>query len=138
MRIKGLCRLPDARNWLWGKLGLVLVGKATLISRAGTFICYSILIPGGELFTVCRKVKMCLSSFFKHSPPLELWPPLFFFYIGIKIISDLVQSNLKCEVPVFCIDKTDTLLVSVPTFVGGGDISSLCISKSCLYPRYMY
>ena len=30
MRIRGLCKLPDGRDWLWGKLGLVLVGKAML------------------------------------------------------------------------------------------------------------
>ena len=129
-RIKGLCRLPDARNWLWGKLGLVLVGKATLISRAGTFICYSILLPSGELFIVCRKVKMCLSSFFKHSPPLELWPPLLFFYIGIKIISDLVQSNLKCDVPVFCIDNITCVC---PNLRGRRRHFFLCVFQSPVY-----
>jgi len=30
MRIRGLCRLPDGRDWLWGKLGLALVGRALL------------------------------------------------------------------------------------------------------------
>ena len=30
MRIRGLCKLPDGRDWLWGKLGLALVGRATL------------------------------------------------------------------------------------------------------------
>ena len=27
-RIRGLWKLPDGRNWLWGKLGLVLMGRA--------------------------------------------------------------------------------------------------------------
>ena len=30
MRIGGLWKLPDGRDWLWGKLGLTLVGKAML------------------------------------------------------------------------------------------------------------
>ena len=30
MRIRGSGKLPDGRDWVWGKLGLVLVGKATL------------------------------------------------------------------------------------------------------------
>ena len=28
MRIRGLWKLPDGRDWLWGKLGLARVGKA--------------------------------------------------------------------------------------------------------------
>ena len=30
MRIRGLCKLPSGRDWLWGKLGLALVGRAML------------------------------------------------------------------------------------------------------------
>ena len=30
MRIRGLWKLPDGRDWLLGKLGLALVGKAML------------------------------------------------------------------------------------------------------------
>jgi len=30
MRIRGLWKLPDGRDWLWGKLGFALVGKAML------------------------------------------------------------------------------------------------------------
>ena len=28
MRIRGLCKLLDGRDWLWGKLSRVLMGKA--------------------------------------------------------------------------------------------------------------
>ena len=28
MSVRGLCKLPDGRDWLWVKLGLVLVGRA--------------------------------------------------------------------------------------------------------------
>ena len=30
MKISGLCKLPDGRDCLWGKLGLALVGRALL------------------------------------------------------------------------------------------------------------
>ena len=30
IRIRGLWKLPDGRDWLWGKLGLVLMGRAML------------------------------------------------------------------------------------------------------------
>ena len=30
MRIRGLCKLPDERDWLWQKLSLALVGEAML------------------------------------------------------------------------------------------------------------
>ena len=30
MRIRGLWKLPDGRDWLWGKLGFSLVGRAML------------------------------------------------------------------------------------------------------------
>ena len=30
MRIKGLCKLPDGRDWLWAKLSLTLKGRAML------------------------------------------------------------------------------------------------------------
>ena len=33
MRIRGLWKLPDGRDWLWGKLGLILVGGARLRKR---------------------------------------------------------------------------------------------------------
>ena len=30
MRTRGLYKLPDGRDWLWGKLGLALMGRAML------------------------------------------------------------------------------------------------------------
>ena len=30
MRVRGLCKLPDGREWLWEKLGFALVGRAML------------------------------------------------------------------------------------------------------------
>ena len=33
MRLRGLCKLPDGKNWQWEKLGLALVGRA-LLSKA--------------------------------------------------------------------------------------------------------
>ena len=31
MRMRGLWKLPNGKDWLWGKLGLALVGGAMLI-----------------------------------------------------------------------------------------------------------
>ena len=100
-------KLPDGgtgcvANWVlfwWAR-------PCSFPCRSGTFICYSILLPSGELFTVCRKVKMCLSSFLLSIlHPWNFGLLYFFVYFGIKIISDLVQSNFKCDMPVFCIDN---------------------------------
>ena len=30
MRLRGLCKLPDGRDWQWKKPGLALVGRALL------------------------------------------------------------------------------------------------------------
>ena len=30
MRMRGLWKLPDGKDWLWGKLSLALVGRAML------------------------------------------------------------------------------------------------------------
>ena len=107
MRIRGLCKLPDrgtgcVATWVlfwWAR-------PCSFPCKSGTFICYSILLPSGELFTVCRKVKMCLSSFLLSIlHPWNFGLLYFFVYFGIKIISDLVQSNFKCDMPVFCIDN---------------------------------
>ena len=38
MRIKGLWKLPDGRDWLWEKLGLALVGKAILSKSLSSFL----------------------------------------------------------------------------------------------------
>ena len=37
VRIRGLCKLPDGRDWLWGKLGLALVGRARLSKSSAQF-----------------------------------------------------------------------------------------------------
>ena len=40
----GLCKLPDGRDWLWGKLGLALVGKAMLSKSLIQFMTLSICL----------------------------------------------------------------------------------------------
>ena len=35
MRRRGLCKLPDGRDWLWGKLSLALVGRTRKDTDAG-------------------------------------------------------------------------------------------------------
>ena len=49
-RIRGLWELPDGRDWLWGKLGLVLMGVAMLsksLTQFDSYMFYMIqLIPG--------------------------------------------------------------------------------------------
>ena len=39
-RIRGLWKLPDGRDWLWGKLGLVLMGVAMLSKSLTQFSVY--------------------------------------------------------------------------------------------------
>ena len=41
MRIRGLCKLPGGRDWLWGKLGLALVARL-LLSRLEPILLYDI------------------------------------------------------------------------------------------------
>ena len=45
IRIKGLWKLPDGRDWLWGNLGLALIGRAML--RA------NFLLMGGAVSPPC-------------------------------------------------------------------------------------
>ena len=33
MKIRGLCKLPNGKDWLWGQLGLVLVER-TMLSKS--------------------------------------------------------------------------------------------------------
>ena len=48
MKIRGLCKLPAGRDWLWGKLGLALVGRVMLskplIQFADGWACASSLL----------------------------------------------------------------------------------------------
>ena len=51
IRIRGLWKLPDGRNRLWGKLGLVLMGgamlsKSLLLFEATVFLYYKLKICG--------------------------------------------------------------------------------------------
>ena len=67
MRIKGLCKLPDGRNWLCRKLGLVLVGKAMLsksliqFSVDGWSCGPSLLFTWGQ--TMVEVMKIMATSF---------------------------------------------------------------------------
>ena len=38
MRIRGLWKLPEGRDWLWEKLGLALVGEAMLSKSLSSFL----------------------------------------------------------------------------------------------------
>ena len=40
MQIRGLCKLPDGRDWLWAKLGFALVGEAMLSKSLIQFSAY--------------------------------------------------------------------------------------------------
>ena len=48
MRLRGLGKLPDGRGWLWGRLGLDLLGRAMLSKSLIQF-----LLKGGALFPPC-------------------------------------------------------------------------------------
>ena len=40
MQIRGLCKFPDGRDWLWAKLGFALVGKAMFSKSLIQFSAY--------------------------------------------------------------------------------------------------
>ena len=40
IRIRGLWKLPDGRDWLWGKLGLVLMSRAILSKSFNSIFCW--------------------------------------------------------------------------------------------------
>ena len=50
MRIRGLCKLPDGKDWLWGKLGLALVGWATFQPLN---LSTNLLLMGEAVFPPC-------------------------------------------------------------------------------------
>ena len=85
MRIRGLCKLPDGREWLWGKLGLALVGR-TMISKS--------------LKLNIKKTKIMASD------PITLWQidgkkmetVTDFIFLGYKITADgdCSHENKRC------------------------------------------
>ena len=71
IRIRGLWNLPDERNWLWGKLGFVLMGGAML---SKSLIQFSV---DGQFYVVFPPycLKWIVSSLMLNSLwPLELQP----------------------------------------------------------------
>ena len=60
IRIRGLWKLPDGRDWLWGKLGLVLMGGATLSKSLIQFCLWAglcslpIIWPEAKLLEVMK------------------------------------------------------------------------------------
>ena len=45
LRVRGLWKLPDGRDWLWGKLDLALVARPSLVNLESNF-----LLMGGAVF----------------------------------------------------------------------------------------
>ena len=58
IRIRGLCKFPDGRDWLWGELGLALMGGAMLskpliqFSVDGRGCVPSLLLTWGQTMVV--------------------------------------------------------------------------------------
>ena len=89
-RIRGLWELPDGRDWLWGKLGLVLMGWAILssvqsvqsLSHVWFFATPWIAAPLASLFiTNSQSLLMSIKSVMPSSHlilccPLLLLPPI--------------------------------------------------------------
>ena len=73
-RIRGLCKLPDGRDWLRGKLDLVPMGQAML--------CKSLMLKGGTVFLPCYltwgqtmvEVIKKMTTYFQRSPALYALP----------------------------------------------------------------
>ena len=74
MRIRGLCKLPDGRDWLWAKLSLTLVGRAMLnktliqLSADGWGCASSLLVVwlGTDQVLESRGSVLCVLSHFSH------------------------------------------------------------------------
>ena len=51
MRIRGLWELPDGRDWLWGKLGLVLMGGEGLcsVNLSSFLLMNEVVLPQSSL-----------------------------------------------------------------------------------------
>ena len=46
---RGLCKLPDGRDWWWGKLGLALVGRALLSKVLVQYLLMGrVALPSGD------------------------------------------------------------------------------------------
>ena len=65
MRIRGLWKLPDGRHWLWGKLGLALVGKVIL---SISLIYYGVISKMAEWFWFIYKASHSISQQSKSRP----------------------------------------------------------------------
>ena len=53
MKIRGLCKLPDGKDWLWGDLGLALVGRTKVnqsLIQFSVSLQSSFLLMGGDVF----------------------------------------------------------------------------------------
>ena len=67
MRIGGLCKLHDGRDWLLGRLGLALVGKVMLIKSSTQFSadgwgCVpSLLFEAGQIMV--EVIRIMVTSF---------------------------------------------------------------------------
>ena len=67
IRIRGLWKLPDGRDWLWGNLSLVLMGRAMLsksliqFSVDGCSCVPSLLVTWGQTMVEAEKRKLYLS-----------------------------------------------------------------------------
>ena len=82
MRLRGLWKLPDGKDWLWGKLGLALVGKANAQEIFNPILadgwgCVP-AITGGVLATsskglmlTCCTSQESVSHYCQPMPPLE-------------------------------------------------------------------
>ena len=63
IRIRGLWKLPDGKDWLWGKLGLVLMGGAML---SKSLIQFSV-----DGWNCVPSLLFSLRPSCRHTPPLE-------------------------------------------------------------------
>ena len=106
MRIRGLWKFPDGRDWLWEKLGLTLVGMVMLCCYIASVVSDSVWphkrqptrllcpwdSPGKNLGVGCHCLLQCMHAKLLQSCPVD-WPcsmalvlsSLFYPFINVSV-----------------------------------------------------
>ena len=114
MKLRGLCKLPDERDWWWEKLGLDLVDRA-LLSKA--------------LIQLSADGWGCARTL------IAFWPEVF-RSIGsiVKLVATSIRVYAKADLPISCWQQTRPCVELLLTHTSSGrspTLASSFVSVSC-------